>query len=119
MGKEINRRISKGRNRMLLPGLVWSMEGRPCSMSALAGVAVWEMGRVATHTGRGWMGGLVLRMVLAFNVAELGLRETERDKEAASEVKTAPFNRRCSGAHRSDWNLAALWLNDSVSETRR
>lgn len=67
---------------MLLPGLVWSMEGRPCSMSALAGVAVWGTGRVATHTGRGWMGGLVLRMVLAFNVAELGLRETERDKEA-------------------------------------
>lgn len=51
-------------------------------MSALAGVAVWGTGRVATHTGRGWMGGLVLRMVLAFNVAELGLRETERDKEA-------------------------------------
>lgn len=88
-------------------------------MSALAGVAVWGTGRVATHTGRGWMGGLVLRMVLAFNVAELGLRETERDKEAASEVKTAPFNRGRSGAHRSDWNLAALWLNDSVSETRR
>lgn len=86
-------------------------------MSALAGVAVWETGRVATHTGRGWMGGLVLRMVLAFNVAELG--KTERDKEAASEVKTAPFNRGRSGAHRSDWNLAALWLNDSVSETRR
>lgn len=87
MGKEINRRISKRRSRMLLPGLVWSMEGRPCSMSALAGVAVWGTGRVATHTGRGWMGGLVLRMVLAFNVAELG--KTEGDREAASEVKAA------------------------------
>lgn len=117
MGKEINIRISKGRNRMLLPGLLWSMEGRPCSMSALAGVAVWGTGRVATHTGRGWMGGLVLRMVLAFNVAELG--KTEGDKEVASEVKTAPCNRGRSGAHRSDWNLAALWLNASVSETRR
>lgn len=86
-------------------------------MSALAGVAVWVTGRVATHTGRGWMGGLVLRMVLAFNVAELG--KTEGDREAASEVKAALFKGCSTSAHRSDWNGAALWLNDSVSETRR
>lgn len=55
-----------------LPGLVWSMEGRPCSMRVLAGAGVCGTGRVVTHTGLGWMGGLVLRMVLAFNVAELG-----------------------------------------------
>lgn len=55
-----------------LPGLVWSMEGRPCSMRVLAGAGVGGTGRVVTHTGLGWMGGLVLRMVLAFNVAELG-----------------------------------------------
>lgn len=34
-------------------------------------------GSVATHTGRGWMGGLVLRMVLAFIVAELGRTMTQ------------------------------------------
>lgn len=48
------------------------MEGRPCRMRVLAGAGVWGTGRVVTHTGLGWMGGLVLRMVLAFNVAEPG-----------------------------------------------
>lgn len=53
------------------------MEGRPCSMSVLAGAGVLGTGRVVTHTGLGWMGGLVLRMVLAFNVAEAGRTEGE------------------------------------------
>lgn len=63
----------------LLPGLVWSTEGRPCSMSVLDVAGFWVTGRAVTHTGLGWMGGLALRMVLAFNVAELGrtVRKTE------------------------------------------
>lgn len=48
------------------------MEGRPCRMRVLAGAGLWGTGRAATHTGLGWMGGLVLRMLLAFNVAEAG-----------------------------------------------
>ena len=44
-------------------------------MRALAGAGVWDTGRVVTHTGLGWMGGFVLRMELAFNVAELGRAE--------------------------------------------
>lgn len=55
-----------------LPGLFWSMEGRPCRMRVLAGAGVCGTGRVVTHTGLGWMGGLVLRMELAFNPAEPG-----------------------------------------------
>lgn len=39
-------------------------------MRALAGAGFWGTGRVATHSGLGWMGGLVLRMVLAFKVAD-------------------------------------------------
>lgn len=41
-------------------------------MRVLAAAGVWVTGREATHTGLGWMGGLVLRIVFAFNVAELG-----------------------------------------------
>lgn len=63
-----------------VPGLVWSMAGRPCRMRVLAGAGVWGTGRVATHTGRGWMGGLVLRMVLAFNEVELGRTSGEKNK---------------------------------------
>lgn len=38
-------------------------------MRVFAGAGFCGTGSVAaTHTGRGWMGGLVLRMVLAFNV---------------------------------------------------
>ena len=35
-------------------------------------VGVCGTGRVVTHTGLGWMGGLVLRMELAFNPADPG-----------------------------------------------
>lgn len=65
-------------NSKLSPGLLCSMEGRPCRMRVLADVEAWGTGSVATHTGLGWMGGLVLRMVLAFNVAELGRTEGDR-----------------------------------------
>lgn len=54
------------------------MEGRPCRMRVLGGAGVWVTGRVVTHTGLGWMGGLVLRMVLAFNVAEPGRTSGDR-----------------------------------------
>lgn len=54
------------------------MEGRPCRMRVLAGAGVWGTGSVATHTGLGWMGGLVLRMVLAFNVDEPGRTKGRR-----------------------------------------
>lgn len=56
------------------------MEGRPCRMRVLAGAGVWGTGTVVTHTGLGWMGGLVLRMVLAFNVAELGRTSGEKEQ---------------------------------------
>lgn len=49
-------------------------------MRVLAGVGVWGTGRVVTHIGLGWMGGLVLRMVLAFSVAELGRTSAETNK---------------------------------------
>lgn len=55
-----------------LPGWLCSMECSPCRMRVLAAAWVWLTGREATHTGLGWMGGLVLRIVFAFNVAELG-----------------------------------------------
>lgn len=41
-------------------------------MRVLAGAGVWGTGMVVTHTGLGCMGGLALRIVLAFKVAELG-----------------------------------------------
>lgn len=50
-----------------IPGLVWSRGGRPCRMRVLV-----VSGSPDTHRGRGWMGGLLLRMVVAFRVAELG-----------------------------------------------
>lgn len=56
------------------------MEGRLCSMRVLAGVGFWGTGRVVTQTGRGWMGGLVLRMVLAFSVVVLGRPEKNKKK---------------------------------------
>lgn len=64
-----------------LPGLwFWSMEGRPCRMRVLDGAGFWVTGRVVTHMGLGWMGGLGLRIVLVFNVAELGRTSGERSK---------------------------------------
>lgn len=60
------------------------MEGRPCRMRVLAGAGVCGTGRVVTHTGLGWMGGLVLRMVLAFNVAELGRTSGKKKQTSGS-----------------------------------
>lgn len=57
-------------------------------MRVLAGAGVCGTGRVVTHTGLGWMGGLVLRMLLAFNVAEPG--RTEGDRKQTS--RTFPIN---------------------------
>lgn len=54
-------------------------------MRVLAGAGVWGTGSVATHTGLGWMGGLVLRMVLAFNVDEPG--RTEGGEETSRELQ--------------------------------
>lgn len=54
-------------------------------MRVLAGAGVWGTGRVVTHTGLGWMGGLALRMVLAFNVAELG--RTSGDRKQISDFR--------------------------------
>lgn len=71
-------------SRSSLPGLVWSMEGRPCRMRVLAGAGDWGTGRVVTHTGLGWMGGLLLRIVLAFKVAELGRTAGEKNKRLSS-----------------------------------
>lgn len=39
-------------------------------MRVLAGAGLWLTGTEATHTGLGWMGGLLLRMVLALSAAE-------------------------------------------------
>lgn len=41
-------------------------------MRVFAAAGLWLTGTEATHTGLGWMGGLLLRMVFAFSVAELG-----------------------------------------------
>lgn len=60
------------------------MEGRPCRMRVLAGAGVWGTGRVVTHTGLGWMRGLVLRIVLAFKVAELGRTVGEKNKRLST-----------------------------------
>lgn len=64
-------------------------------MRVLAGAGVWGTGRVVTHTGLGWMGGLVLRMVLAFNVAEPGRTERKTNifrRQDLSETPTAEFD---------------------------
>lgn len=55
----------------VLPGWLWSRGCRPCRMRVLAAAGLWLTGREATQSGLGWIGGLVLRMVLAFR-AELG-----------------------------------------------
>lgn len=51
---------------------MWSKGGRPCRTRVLAGGGACGRGRAPTHTGLGWMGGLVLRMEVAFSVAEPG-----------------------------------------------
>lgn len=72
------------------------MEDRPCRMRVLAGVGVWGTGRVVTHIGLGWMGGLVLRMVLAFNVAELG-RTSGGNKQSDQDPIRTSFMSTSSG----------------------
>lgn len=64
MNSDIKHKVSS-------PGLLWSMEGRPCRMRVLAGVEVCVMGMVVTQTGLGWMGVLVLRMEV-FSVTGAG-----------------------------------------------
>lgn len=46
----------------------------------MAAAGLWLSGTEATHTGLGWMGGLLLRMVLAFSVAEPGRAEEHKAK---------------------------------------
>lgn len=88
-----------------LPGWLCSMECSPCRMRVLAAAWVWLTGREATHTGLGWMGGLVLRIVLAFNVAELG--RTSGGKDMARFVSvSAPLK------------MTSKVLNDTISVTR-
>lgn len=65
------------------------MAGRPCRMRVLAGAGVWGTGRVVTHNGLGWMGGLVLRIVLAFNEVELGRTSGEKNKRHISSASPA------------------------------
>lgn len=55
------------------PGVVfWSIGGTGtlCRMRVLAGLGLWFTGRAVTHTGLGWIRGLLLKMLLAFIVDE-------------------------------------------------
>lgn len=87
------------------PGLLWSLLGRLCSMRALAGLGAWGRGRAAKHTGLGWMGGLLLRMVLALMVAAVGwtggkVCVSDRENSVtesmnAWELKNPPMHHKC------------------------
>lgn len=67
---EERRSTKRKRGGRSSPGWLCSTGCSPCRMRALAAAGLGLTGTGATHTGLGWMGGLLLRMLLAFSVAE-------------------------------------------------